>query len=145
TDSVYGLQWGSSSYAGNYLVFGLSDQFFNVINYQNASKIPSCMQDGLSNTILFAEKYAQCETNAFGIRRGCMWDWWETAGYVYHPLFAWMTWWGTGVGPASKFQVQPQPFIGNCDPARPASGHTGGMMVGLGDASVRFLSQGMSP
>src|SRR2546421_236782 len=83
--------------------------------YQNDNKLPTCVQDGLSNTVLFTEKYARCETNQFGIRRGCMWDWWETSGFVYHPLFAWQTWWGTGVGPASKFQIQPLPFIGNCD------------------------------
>jgi prepilin-type N-terminal cleavage/methylation domain-containing protein/prepilin-type processing-associated H-X9-DG protein len=144
TDTVFGLQWGSSSYAGNYQVFGQSDPFFNPINYQNAARIPSSIPDGLSNTIMFAEKYARCETDQFNIRRGCMWDWWETAGFVYHPLFAWATWWGTGVGPVSKFQVQPMPFIGNCDPARTATGHTGGMNVALGDGSVRNLAASMS-
>jgi prepilin-type N-terminal cleavage/methylation domain-containing protein len=158
TDTVFGLQWGSSSYAGNFLIFGLVDSGYHLApspipppyppfaySYQGSGRIPTSIPDGTSNTILFAEKYARCETDQFGIRRGCMWDWWEASvGYVYHPLFAWDTWWGTGIGPQSKFQVQPTPFIGNCDPARPATGHTGGMLVGLADASVRSLSPGMS-
>jgi prepilin-type N-terminal cleavage/methylation domain-containing protein len=150
TDSLYGLQWGSSCYAGNFLVFGLYDSAtyqplapFSY-SYQGAGRIPVTFQDGTSNTILYAEKYARCETDQFGIRRGTMWDWWETAGWVYHPLFAWQTWWGTGAGPQSKFQVQPTPYIGNCDPARAATAHGGGILVGLGDASVRSLSPGMS-
>jgi prepilin-type N-terminal cleavage/methylation domain-containing protein len=148
TDTVYGLQWGSSCYAGNSLIFGLSDANFNFVSYQNAARIPSSIPDGLSNTILFAEKYAQCETNQFGIRRGNMWDWWETnggfGGYVYHPLFAWSVWWGTGVGPQSKFQERPMPYIGNCDPARTATGHTGAMNVSVADGSVRGVSVNIS-
>jgi prepilin-type N-terminal cleavage/methylation domain-containing protein/prepilin-type processing-associated H-X9-DG protein len=149
TDTVFGLQWGSSCYAGNFLIFGVVDSGYHLSppdfrSYQGAGRIPSSIPDGLSNTVLFAEKYARCETDQFGIRRGTMWDWWETAGFVYHPVFAWDTWWGTGIGPASKFQVQPMPFIGNCDPARPATGHTGGMNAALADGSVRNLSAGMS-
>jgi prepilin-type N-terminal cleavage/methylation domain-containing protein/prepilin-type processing-associated H-X9-DG protein len=149
TDSVYGLQWGSSSYAGNYLVFGHSDKNFTVIDYQARNRLRSTIKDGLSNTLLFVEKYAQCEADspsspANGIKRGCMWDWWETGGYVYQPLFAWATWWGTGVGAASKFQVQPYPFLaghGNavCDGARAATGHTA-MNVAMADGSVRTLN-----
>src|SRR6266550_5213448 len=144
TDTVYGLNWGSSSYAGNYLLFGLTNANWDVVDYQNANSIPKTITDGTSNTVMFAEKYARCETNQFGIRRGNMWDWWETAGFVYHPLFAWNTWWGTGIGPQSKFQIQPSPFIGNCDPARTATAHPGGMQACLADASVRNLSAGIS-
>jgi prepilin-type N-terminal cleavage/methylation domain-containing protein len=148
-DSVYGLRWGSSSYAGNFLIFGSVDQGYHLNppdfrSYQHASIIPKDITDGTSNTILFTEKYARCETNQFGIRRGCMWDWWETAGFVYHPLFAWETWWGTGIGPVSKFQLKPTPYLGNCDPARPATGHDGGILAGMSDASVRSVSQGVS-
>jgi prepilin-type N-terminal cleavage/methylation domain-containing protein len=150
TDTLFGLQWGSSCYAGNFLVFGLVDPNYNpylpfAYSYQGFGRIPATFPDGTSNTILFAEKYARCETNQFGIRRGTMWDWWEVeVGYVYHPVFAWATWWGTGIGPASKFQIQPTPFLGNCDPARAATSHTGGIQVGLGDASVRTLTAGIS-
>ena len=53
--------------------------------------------------------------------------------------------WTTGA--ASKFLVQPLPFNKNpgpCDKRLASSPHIGGMNVGLGDGSVRFLSAGMS-
>jgi prepilin-type N-terminal cleavage/methylation domain-containing protein len=152
TDTVYNLQWGSSCYAANFLILGKVDNAYNMINYQGEGPtFGSCVPDGTSNTLMIAEKYAQCEMtappNVANIARGCMWDWWETGGYVYQPLFAWATWWGTGVGAASKFQVQPYPFKnpkGNCDGARAATSHSSSIQVGLADASVRSLSASMT-
>jgi hypothetical protein len=46
------------------------------------------------------------------------------------------------IGPGSIFQVQPIPD--NCDPTRAATAHTGGMVVGLADGSVRTLAADMS-
>jgi prepilin-type N-terminal cleavage/methylation domain-containing protein len=149
TDSVYGLKWGSSSYVVNYQVFGNTKVAEGVAGYQGDNRIPTVFQDGSSNTLMIAEKYAQCEmTQPPGVAtilRGTMWDWWETAGYVYHPIFAWPTWWGTGDGTASKFQVKPSPYKnpkGNCDPARAATPHEA-MQVAYGDASVRSLTPGI--
>jgi prepilin-type N-terminal cleavage/methylation domain-containing protein len=108
--------------------------------------------DGTSNTILFAEKYAKCLTSSGaptfgpGTERGCLWAWWHS-GYVYYPRFAWQTWWNTGAGPASKFQVRPMPFTGAnslCDGARASTGHET-MQVVLADASVRSLARNMDP
>ena len=48
------------------------------------------------------------------------------------------------IGPGSMFQVQPTPFLGNCDPTRAATAHAGGIQVGLADGSVRTLAPGMS-
>ena len=48
------------------------------------------------------------------------------------------------IGPGSKFQVRPTPFLGNCDPTRASTAHAGGILVGLADGSVRTLSPGMS-
>lgn len=49
-----------------------------------------------------------------------------------------------GYAACFTFQVQPK-FFGGCDPSRGQSAHTGGMMVGLGDGSVRFVAAGVSP
>jgi prepilin-type processing-associated H-X9-DG protein len=48
------------------------------------------------------------------------------------------------IGPGSKFQHQPTPFVGNCDPTRAATAHPGGIQVGLADGSVRTLSPSVS-
>jgi hypothetical protein len=48
------------------------------------------------------------------------------------------------IGPGSKFQHRPTPFLGNCDPTRAATAHPGGMVTSLVDGSVRILSPSMS-
>ncbi len=119
--------------------------------FQGAAKIPTSFGDGTSSTILFAEKYARCLTSSGapifgpGTERGNLWAWWHT-GFVYYPRFAWQTWWGTGAGPASRFQVKPFPFVGadsQCDGARASTPHEA-MNVTLADGSVRVLSGDMS-
>lgn len=109
------------------------------------------LTDGTSNTLLFAEKYPVCLTSSAppisgpGTERGCLWDWWD-AGFVYYPRFGWQTWWNTGAGPASKFQVQPTPWTGpnsRCDGARASTPHQA-MQIVLGDASVRSLSASLN-
>jgi len=67
---------------------------------------------------------------------------------MFQPGFAIANMVGRGapdaIGPGSKFQVQPAPFLGNCDPTRASTPHAGGIQVGLADGSVRTLAQGMS-
>jgi prepilin-type N-terminal cleavage/methylation domain-containing protein len=152
SDQIYNIQWATSSYTGNFVVFGVLPnpvQYNFVISYQGSSRIPTDFQDGTSNTVLFAEKYAICDSTALGLPRANLWDFWETpgilfggAGHDYFPYFALPTWNGNPIGPASLFQVQPAQ--GNCDPSRPSTAHTGGMQVALADGSARTLSQGMS-
>jgi len=48
------------------------------------------------------------------------------------------------IGFTSKFQMQPNPYLGNCDPFRASTGHTGGMNVCMGDASVKNVSGAVS-
>jgi len=146
TDVIFGLQWATSSYAGNFLVFGQVDQFFNVLGYQGTSVIPASFPDGTSNTILFAERYAVCVSNALALPRACLWAWWEQSGVIpghdYYPFFALNTSNGDNIGPGSLFQVRPA--AGNCDASRPSTGHVGGIQVTLADGSVRMLSAAMS-
>lgn len=44
----------------------------------------------------------------------------------------------------SKFQVQPRPYNGNCDPTVASSPHSGGMQAAMADGSVRFLSSSIT-
>jgi prepilin-type N-terminal cleavage/methylation domain-containing protein len=146
TDVLFGMQWGTSSYAVNFLIFGQVDGNYNVLGYQGFSRMPASFPDGTSNTIQFAERYAVCVSNALALQRACLWDWWESPGIVpghdYYPSFAQATSNGDNLGPGSLFQVRPAQ--GNCDASRASTPHIGGMQVTLVDGSVRTLSAGMS-
>jgi len=149
-----------SSYAFNYQVFAQSameswvppaGQYIDYSDgYRGYSTIATIL-DGTSNTIFFTEKYARCLTSSGaptfgpGTERGALWDWWDT-GWVYYPRVGWQTWWNTGAGPASKFQVRPVPFLGNnskCDGAKASTGHNA-MQVVFGDGSVRSLTEAIA-
>jgi hypothetical protein len=161
TDPVY-KTWGACSYAANVQVFckvkpwndptepghyTWDTNFFSA--GEGRPRLGASFPDGTSNTILFAEKYALCRGPDF--QGGSYWAYWNIfntnppkllpkhAGfeidYFNKP---------NGVGPNSKFVVQPTPFNGNCDPTRASTPHPGGILVALADGSVRSLSPGIS-
>jgi prepilin-type N-terminal cleavage/methylation domain-containing protein len=161
--------WGVCSYAGNCLVVagdsGITQTDPPVaasghFNPQGAATLTATITDGTSTTLLLTEKYAQCTNN----------DWPQGGNYwAYSALsspslpapmgapprpvypgfeisfFAASAAGATAVGEPSKFQVQPTPFLGNCDPVRASSPHSGGIQGCMGDASVRFIAASISP
>jgi prepilin-type N-terminal cleavage/methylation domain-containing protein len=167
-----GITWGASSYAFNSLIASGN----NGINYTNPptpnghgydpqgnARIPASIPDGTSNTILVAEKYAQC-TNSRWPEGGSYWAFSALSSPALPPpmnppprpvypgfqisFFLAFPGGATAVGPASRFLLQPQPFLGpgsNCDPLRASTAHTGGMQVCLADGSVRGLAPAISP
>jgi prepilin-type N-terminal cleavage/methylation domain-containing protein len=161
-DQFFNYQWAASSYAGNFLVFGVPQYpiLFNNstgwVSWQGAARIgQASFPDGTSNTILFAERYAVCVSAAKPLTgQANLWDWWlpqssATGAYLngglghhYFPYFAVPTNNGSPMGPVSLFQVQPP--LNNCDASRANTAHPGGMQVVLADGSVRSLSPGMS-
>jgi prepilin-type N-terminal cleavage/methylation domain-containing protein len=134
-----GTPWGTTSYAGNAWLACNVDANGNFLGPAGLSRIPASIPDGTSNTILYGEKYARCSnsTNPIG---GSSWSYYRTGNIPY--LWA-------ALGPISDsqsmFQVQPNPFQGNCDPTNVSTPHSSGMMVGLCDGSVRSLSGSISP
>jgi hypothetical protein len=121
-------------------------------------RIPASFPDGTSNTILWTEKYGICSPNGNGDNGGNQWASRyeaQTSPYIgFQGPNAGLAY-GTNVpkkqakvyGVAGYFQIQPLPYLGagGCKPGIASTGHSGGIMAGLGDGSVRVCSQGMSP
>jgi prepilin-type N-terminal cleavage/methylation domain-containing protein/prepilin-type processing-associated H-X9-DG protein len=141
--------WVVGSYADNNAVFG-DPNWAGWTNEGNPphAKMPASFQDGTSNTIGVAEKYARCNGS------GTLWahgEWnpqWEPRFFTWQdPIF-------NKVPPVlpqppscSKFQVQPGPTpasTSNCVNTVTSTGHTSGMNVLLMDGSVRNLNQAIS-
>jgi hypothetical protein len=147
---------GLSSYAYNMQVFGVVDSNGNLLSRQGACQLPKSIPDGLSNTIMFAEKYGQCGDRSTDPHAGGNWwdDWIEgSSSRLYDPGFAISSYLQFSqppvpgeIGPASMFQSVPSPFLSNkCDYKRPSTPHPGGMQVGLADGAVRTLTPTLSP
>jgi prepilin-type N-terminal cleavage/methylation domain-containing protein len=110
--------------------------------------IQSTFPDGLSNTILYVDKYTYCTTLGTAVgASGQNCDTYNCGGQnwsdpeldYFTPTFGWFY-----QGPAGNmFQIQPN-YTAACDPMRPSSGHTAGINVCMGDGSVRLVAQGMS-
>ncbi|MBX9584020.1 MAG: DUF1559 domain-containing protein [Gemmataceae bacterium] len=136
---------GTASYAGNAKIFVRPSPFREY-------------GDGGSNTILFAEHYAfDCGGAQFN------WFWGRSPKVVYDPIsgrtsasrrasFA-----DVGdvipvtsgnppvsVGSVPGLTFQVRPTLADCNPTIPQTPHPGGMLVALGDGSVRTLAPGMS-
>ena len=111
-----------SSYAYNAQVFP--------VDWNGRAKFPATLVDGTSNTILFTEQRAACT--------GFWPDWGPSIADAS---------WPQPTGPAAIFVVRPPgngcPYSGG-NTYQPTSPHTAGINVGLGDGSVRFVSQGIS-
>ena len=148
TDGVatdgYGYKWGASSYAVNVQVVARTKANGVIVTPQHNALIPASIPDGTSNTILFAEKYARCFNCSYP-EGGNFWAYWFTGANLqpYHTGFA-VSWNGYSVGPGSKFQVQPRPYNGMCDPTVASTPHSAGIHVGMVDGSVRMLSANVS-
>ncbi len=120
--------WAMGSYGANYQVFALGSSD----GWQGAAALPKSIPDGLSNTILYAERYYGC-----GVKGG---SYWATGNYNVPSMamFAYST-----IGPASLFQTTPSPWETACDPALAQSPHPGGIFMALADGSVRWLAAGL--
>jgi prepilin-type N-terminal cleavage/methylation domain-containing protein/prepilin-type processing-associated H-X9-DG protein len=142
---VFGNTWGVSSYAMNSQVVGATDSAGNLLGPDYRARLQADFPDGTSSTILFTEKYAQCFNDNYPAG-GSFWGYYLTDTNTlipYHPGYA-IAWNGYSIGPTSKFQTQPNPFNGNCDPTLASSPHPGGINVCLADGSVRFLSSSVT-
>jgi prepilin-type N-terminal cleavage/methylation domain-containing protein len=113
----------TGSYAANFLVFGANTTY----TMDGTARFPASITDGTSNTIFFSERSQQCggAPNAWAYDGQSSWT----------PAFAYAS--------VGKFQVLPAER--QCDPNLAQSPHAGGINAALGDSSVRFVSDKVSP
>jgi prepilin-type N-terminal cleavage/methylation domain-containing protein len=162
--TINGVRFGALSYGLNSMVSAARALQQGQVPGPQGKTCLADITDGESNTILYVEKYARCSTPALPSLLG---DGGTAWAYCAGPAFPWLPapmdpplrgfqpgfaiaalavrGAPNAIGPGSKFQVQPTPFLGNCDPTRASTPHAGGMQVGLVDGSVRTLSPTMSP
>lgn len=146
TGSATDAAWSNCSYAGNWFLFGVPGLMFSkgFGCYQGRAKLPADVPDGLSNTILFVEKYALCGRIDATHVGGNTWTYNWGPGMDPNFAFDWNLQ-VTATGPQSKWQQQPNwQNEAECDPNRASSPHPGAMVVGLADGSVRTLAAAMS-
>ena len=121
--------------------------------------IPASMPDGTSNSVVFAEKLTFCmiapqgpaqqaaNGGACGGAGGTIYcggtQWCDPLLDVFSPVYNILTNNGI-VTTAATPQFSPNNMT-NCDPTRPSSMHSGVIVVGMGDGSVRTVSSGVSP
>jgi prepilin-type N-terminal cleavage/methylation domain-containing protein len=143
TSNAGAINWAAACYAGNNYVFGNP---MGGTTYPTGKKeMNANCPDGLSNTAFFAEVYGTCgNTGSLSTAWGSLWS---DANTIWRPGFNLAS--GSkgnvaGYPAAQMFQVNPH-YINNCLPWVPQSFHPGGIMVGMGDGSVRFVNGGVSP
>jgi prepilin-type N-terminal cleavage/methylation domain-containing protein len=177
------MDWcaGDASYAGNFLVFGRFSYKFDPTSGMNVpmfptpstknfetvwdgrARIPSSFPDGTSNTMVFAEKYARCETSGPPSQNNCCHGTFWMRGIFHgqkgtpgvndtedsYPGDTLSAVFGGGMGGGgpwqtglnSKFLVQPS--LNNCNWQVASTPHAA-INVALADGSVRSLSPTIS-
>jgi len=136
---------------GSYVFNGMIFQ----ADWVGYSKFPASITDGTSNTVFFTETYAMSKVNNYG---GDQSLWWWDYNSFQTPTASNGDCGGLNYyGPAYLPLITPSPTnvcvnsrawtwggsVSTCM-CRATSPHTGGINVGLGDGSVRFVSVGIS-
>jgi hypothetical protein len=151
SNNIQRYGYASTNYAGNMLIF----------TPKGPGNIVSSMPDGSSNTIMFAERYKLCALYIGSTSQGSTSPGWAVHPANYNVGHAWDTpafgsheyynnttgfdpnYTGHSPGnPLIGFQNSPAPQA--CDYTVTQGAHTGGMVVGLGDGSVRTVNTGIS-
>lgn len=129
--------WAIGNYAGNYMVFGAPGS--SSYNSEGATTMAH-IRDGMSNTLFIAERYGTCGSGGAADSPSTVGCLWSDSNTLWNPGFC------LGIAscsPCSLFQMAPDP-LSQCDPWRAQSAHSGGMNVGVGDGSVRFLTASLN-
>ena len=155
--------WASTNYAANVWVF----------DFRGTGDLSTSMPHGTSTTVIFAERYKECNNVAAGAKTDPVWaafpplapnppnptNTYPTNGTMNSVAgFGWNTFNGAngcngclGAGAiypdytnAAGGTFQTAPAATSCDFTITQAGHTGVVLAGLGDGSVRAVNSGVS-
>jgi len=138
--------WGSTNYAANVWVFKPLDWG----GQQGQGTLLTAMPDGTSNTVAFAERYRLCQPS-WGGHTDPVWaahPWsspngvWAIGGFGYTASSVAGGYYPDYVNSNNTFQTAPSASA--CNWYVTQSAHTGAMVCGLGDGSVRTVNSGVS-
>jgi prepilin-type N-terminal cleavage/methylation domain-containing protein len=144
-DNIQRNNYGSSSYAANAMVF----------DPRRLASIEVAMPDGTSNTVAFAERFKNCSPDGAN-GGGCTlpsWAWntivnggdcWSSPTFGGQEAGIYNFNCGGHKFSNGSVAFQGGPSAQACNWYVTQGGHTGSMNVGLGDGSVRNVSQGVS-
>jgi prepilin-type N-terminal cleavage/methylation domain-containing protein len=162
--------WASGNYAGNVMVFDpmpVSPSSTSANAPGRQMTLVTAMPDGNSTTVVVAHRLKYCNANGPGgitgqeatdwaaYPRDSQWGFSAVPGFGYRSYnkfyganIVWTASWAmdysTSASPSSGLPFQVTPAAGVCDYTITQSPHTGGMIAGLGDGSVRSVSAGVS-
>lgn len=132
--------WSFGNYAANYYVFGNPASG----DVQGVTSFTAGLPDGASNTVFYTERNGVCGFSGDVDSGSTFCNLWGDSTSAWRPVFCINNITKTPTGPGypgcGKFQVRPHPLMA-CDNGLAQSLHSGGILVGLGDGSVRFLNQ----
>jgi hypothetical protein len=143
--------WSASCYAANYLVFGAPLERTWQLRSEGIASLDTTFQDGTTNTIVFAERYASCgssgDPNKFNVYANLWGDSSNGPGNGFRAAFCINDESQRpdlrGYLPCLTFQEAPH-WYNTCDPRRAQSPHANVMNVSLGDGSVRTVSSSIA-
>jgi type II secretory pathway pseudopilin PulG len=122
-DLVHDGWLAKSNFPANFQVFGNPAK--NTL--AGESRYPASITDGTSNTLFFTQRYQLCNGDPCG--------WAYDAGTTWAPAFAYLS--------QGKFQTRPGGEL--CDSTLAQGLEADGILVGLGDGSVRLVADTVSP
>ena len=144
--------WAASNYAANHTIFGHPGNATNWTGFadndwDNKGRRLDRISDGLSNTVLFGERYAQCSSG------GSLWAYRNTDPAPTNPSYpgwARMSFfpanWTSNNRSTPYTAVPPQnrPTVTNCSPYNLQSFSAAGCQFAMCDGSVRTVTTSIS-
>jgi len=135
--------WSYGNYAANYYVFGSPNAATAAARVQGSTSFPAGLPDGTSNVVFYTERYGTCGISGDVNGSSTYCPLWGDATSNWRPVFCInnisKTPTSAGYNGCGMFQVQPK-ALNTCTNGLAQSPHTGGIMAGLGDGSVRFVT-----